>query len=478
MAEMDTDYLVIGAGASGMAFTDALLTHTDARIVLVDRRHLPGGHWLDAYPFVRVHQPSANYGVASRPLGQDRIDETGPNAGFYERSTAAEICDYYARVLEKDFLDSGRVQFLGVSDYRGEDADGHHVTSMLTGEETVIQARTVVDATYVESAIPSRHTPKFTIDSGARLLPPNDLVDLAEPAGGFTVLGAGKTAMDACVWLLDNGVDPDRIRWVRPRDAWMFERTWMQPLDLVGDYMQMQAHWVRAAAESTDGADFLHRLEDPGVLCRVDPDHEPQMFFGATISLRELELLRSIERVVRGRHVLNIGSDRVRLDDEEITGGRDEVYVDCTAAGIPLKQMKPVFEPGRITLQYVTIGIVPWSAATVGAVEAMCDEAEKNQLCPPLSFGRGRPADVLQVAYAGMLGLVTRGAHPDIGPWNERCRLNPAAGAAVRAGDRKIADAFGTMVTHIGEALQNLGERAAVSIPEARHSAVAPETIG
>ena len=73
MREIDTDYLVVGAGASGMAFTDALLSNSDARVVVVDRRHRPGGHWLDAYPFVSLHQPSALYGVPSRRLGDDRI---------------------------------------------------------------------------------------------------------------------------------------------------------------------------------------------------------------------------------------------------------------------------------------------------------------------------------------------------------------------------------------------------------------------
>ena len=85
--ELETDYLVVGAGASGMAFTDTLLAEPDADVVLVDRRHQPGGHWLDAYPFVRLHQPSAYYGVNSMTLGNDRIDDSGPNAGFYERAT-------------------------------------------------------------------------------------------------------------------------------------------------------------------------------------------------------------------------------------------------------------------------------------------------------------------------------------------------------------------------------------------------------
>lgn len=87
---------------------DALITGSDAEAVMVDRRHWPGGHWLDAYPFVRLHQPSACYGVNSRRLGADRIDTVGANTGFYERATAGEICDYHARVLEEQLLPSGR----------------------------------------------------------------------------------------------------------------------------------------------------------------------------------------------------------------------------------------------------------------------------------------------------------------------------------------------------------------------------------
>jgi hypothetical protein len=161
---IETDYLVVGAGASGMAFVDALVAESDAEVVLVDRRHRPGGHWLDAYPFVRLHQPSAYYGVTSRRLGEDRIDVSGPNAGLYERATAAEICDYFGRVLDGDLVPSGQVTFLGMSDHRGADGDDHQVVSLLTGEATTVRVRRrFVDATYVESSIPSRHTPGFEI---------------------------------------------------------------------------------------------------------------------------------------------------------------------------------------------------------------------------------------------------------------------------------------------------------------------------
>ena len=61
-----TDYLIVGAGAMGMAFADTMVSESDAHLVIVDRGHQPGGHWTRAYPFVRLHQPSAYYGVNSR----------------------------------------------------------------------------------------------------------------------------------------------------------------------------------------------------------------------------------------------------------------------------------------------------------------------------------------------------------------------------------------------------------------------------
>src|SRR4051812_12240694 len=162
MGTLETDYLVVGAGAAGMAFTDEVLTHTDSDVILADRRHLPGGHWLDAYPFVTLHLPSAFYGVNSRPLGSDRIDQFGLNAGLYERASGAEICDYYRRLLNERFLPSGRVGFLGMHEFEPS-ADGRfQLTSHLTGErQDIAVRRKLVDATYLEASVPATHQPNF-----------------------------------------------------------------------------------------------------------------------------------------------------------------------------------------------------------------------------------------------------------------------------------------------------------------------------
>lgn len=81
---LDVDYLIVGAGAMGLAFADTLVAESDATVAIVDRYAQPGGHWTVAYPYVRLHQPSAFYGVNSRELGSGSVDQDGWNAGLHE----------------------------------------------------------------------------------------------------------------------------------------------------------------------------------------------------------------------------------------------------------------------------------------------------------------------------------------------------------------------------------------------------------
>src|SRR3954447_12842242 len=101
----------------GMAFTDALIEHADVRVALVDRRDGVGGHWLGAYPFVRLHQASAFYGLASTLLGGGRVQQEGPEKGLHERATVSEICAYYGQVLADRLLSSGKVEHFPSCEY-------------------------------------------------------------------------------------------------------------------------------------------------------------------------------------------------------------------------------------------------------------------------------------------------------------------------------------------------------------------------
>jgi cation diffusion facilitator CzcD-associated flavoprotein CzcO len=118
MRSLQTDYFVVGAGAMGMAFADALIDHADVHVTLVDRRHAAGGHWQDAYPFVQLHQASLFYGVASTVLGRGAVQQTGPEAGLQERARQSEVLAYCDDILYRRFVGTGRVHFLGASEYQ------------------------------------------------------------------------------------------------------------------------------------------------------------------------------------------------------------------------------------------------------------------------------------------------------------------------------------------------------------------------
>ena len=459
MASITTDYLVVGAGASGMAFVDALIDESDADVVIVDRQDRPGGHWNHAYPFVRLHQPSAYYGVNSTPLGDDRIDDDGPNAGFYERATADEIRSYYQRVLDERLLGSGRVRFVGMSDHFSG-AGGQHLVSRLDGHETTVEVRRkVVDATYLESEVPSRHTLPFEVEDGARVIPPNQLAEAGAwdgSVGGYTVLGGGKTGMDAVSWLLDEDVPPELIRWVRPRECWSYDRALLQPRDMVATVVEGVAIEMEAAAEAEDVPELFDRLEASGRLLRLDPEVAPTMFRAATISTAEAASLRRVTDVVRKGRVRSVGRDALVMTGGSVPSRHGEVHVDCTAMGLPRCPPRPIFEPDRITVQTVRIGLTPFNAALLGYIEATRgDDAEKNRLCPPNVYPWSA-TDWISTTYLSTKAEALWGEEPDIAEWLERSRLNLACGLSDHFDEPRMQDAVTRLLTHREAALAKL----------------------
>ena len=59
----------------------------------------------------------------------------------------------------------------------------------------------------------------------------------------YLIIGGGKTGIDAVLYLLDHGVDPDRLMWVIPNDAWFLNRKF--------DTEEEIYNFVRTQMEST-----------------------------------------------------------------------------------------------------------------------------------------------------------------------------------------------------------------------------------
>lgn len=460
---MEADYVVVGAGAVGLAFVDVLLDETAADIILIDRRTEPGGHWRDAYPFVRLHNVSALYGVNSTPLGSGALDADGLDAGCMERARLPEILAYYDALLRDRLLASGRVRWLAGHDYR----PGGEAVCLADGSVVGVRARRrLVDATVAETRVPRLNGPGFPVASGVRCVSPDAVAVLPGGASGYTVIGAGKTAMDTVLHLLTLGVDPDDITWVRARDPWLLNRSRLQPTEAfftqsVGGF----AEEMEAAVAAGSVGDFFLRLEAAGVVLRLDPEVEPTMFRCAIAGPREVQVLRQVRNVVRLGYVVALEPDRIILEHGEAPFDRDHVHIHCTADGVPRKAPVPVFQLDRVVPQYLRRCSPVFSAAMTARVEALgLSEAVSNALCAVVPMV-DEPAHWVQAHLIEARNRQSWGAVPELASWISASRLdgfsamiaraasspNPAQAEVLSRYRKALAPAYASMTAWLGD---------------------------
>ncbi len=430
--ELIADYVIVGAGAVGLAFADCLVDSSDASMIVVDRREKPGGLWNDAYSYVRLHGPAAYYGVNSQQLGSETIEETGHNRGLYELASGAELKDYFDRLMRERLQPSGRVTYLPASEYK----EGV-VTSLASGKTTRVRARKkVVDATYAGTRQPSTHAPSFAIAESARCITPNALPDLFEPDVRYCVIGAGKTSMDTVTWLLDRGVHPDGITWVRPRDAWVLNRKNVQPMyDFLEQIFIARAQEMEAARDCTSVDDLFVRLEAAGILQRLDKEVIPTMFRCSICSEAEVAQLRRVTNVIRLGHVQWISGDRLVLQRGTVSMPRGTIYVNCTADGVPEQPSQPIYQTDRIVLQYVRRCSPCFSGAFVAYLETLlADDATKNAMCTPVPPPK-TPLDWIRMQLQEASNQQAWSAIPELRSWLMNSRLDRFSALVARAYD-------------------------------------------
>ncbi len=452
MPSHETDYLIIGAGAVGLAFADTLLDEDpDCHITLVDKHARPGGHWNDAYSFVALHQPSATYGVNSLELCPDRVDTLGHNKGMYPLAKHAEILSYYSKVMTERLIPSGRVDYFPLCEYRGEDGGNHTARSILSGEEhSFTVRRKLVDGTWFKTSVPSTHKPAFAIAEDTRFAVPGDLPHLWKDTDNlpkhYVVIGGGKTAMDTAVWLLEAGVPADQIDWVRPRDSWMFNRKLLQPAQHhIEELIQFQVDLVECASSSETGDEMFAKLDERGTMLRIDPDVTPKMFHFAVISEAEVALLRQIKKVHRGQRVTALEPAAMLFGEDRVDLPQGTLFIDCTASAVPFEVLgnaQPFFNGDRITLQLAQSPFVPYSAALAAFVEANFEtDQEKNNLLPPAPLTD--TTDTYPYAVmANLMSTAILSGNPKTNAFNAKSRLHPTGPAVakmIKDGDPRLA---------------------------------------
>eukprot|EP00584_Thalassiosira_punctigera_P023943 CAMPEP_0172555484 /NCGR_PEP_ID=MMETSP1067-20121228/58442_1 /TAXON_ID=265564 ORGANISM="Thalassiosira punctigera, Strain Tpunct2005C2" /NCGR_SAMPLE_ID=MMETSP1067 /ASSEMBLY_ACC=CAM_ASM_000444 /LENGTH=531 /DNA_ID=CAMNT_0013344007 /DNA_START=157 /DNA_END=1752 /DNA_ORIENTATION=+ len=455
------DYLVVGGGATGMAFCDTLLRHAPSpvSVAVIDSHARPGGQWNDSYDFVRLHQPSDMYGVESTRLEPAPAASTGDDdeaRGEAHRATREEILDYYSGVCgtleeEYDFRFVGETSFdvsqldlvdddeASAKDDEGAVAeDDRHRRYALSGGRSIL-ARKVVDGRYLEPDLPVHVPPKFGFDPNAiDCVPVNSMTEREKKH--HVIIGAGKTGMDAITFLLtQRNADPDDILWIVPNEAWITAR------ENIGSCMEFLRDCATGLAEdgrlneegrrdATRSSDFFQRgflqWEKQGRIYRFDEDILPTKFKDATLSKGELELIKKVKRVVRNGRVKSIDDDgTLRFSDGTTVSlpwssaaVPDTLFVHCSAGAFnyskQTKKPPPVFSRCRISIQdvYGTPGFC-FVGSVIGRLESLdgkLSDEEKNSMClaPAPDEGRARlelgPSGGDVGAISGDHGLVQR----------------------------------------------------------------------
>jgi hypothetical protein len=298
-----------------------------------------------------------------------------------------------------------------------------------------------------------------------RVLPIHELAELDAAPRTYVIVGAGKTATDGIVWLLANGVAPDRIMWIRPRDPWMLNRAVVQPNPVVA--IGLAADTMGAAAEADSLEDLFLRLEAAGVMLRIDAGVFPTMAKTPTLGAWELELLRTIEHVIRLGHIEQVTRDAVVLQHGSVALPPGSVVVHCAASGLQYPPLVPIWGDDAIRLQTIRAGFPCFNAALAGYVEATRDDdRERNRLCPPNTL----PND--PVTWARMQvrhSLATRafGAEADIAAWANGCALNPARVEPAQRDDPEVQAVSGRLAEVAEEGLVRMAELAGEARPGA-----------
>ena len=427
LAPKECDYLVIGGGATAMAFCDSLLKGCQLEnptslpsVVILDPHEQPGGQWIDSYDFVQLHQPSAMYGVESLALE--------PNGDKQHRATRQEILDYYKKVMtqwEPHLTFLGHSKFVdwealsssndcsAACTYRYQRVSRNEDSGGAEEVHTITVHRKVVDARFLQPDLPIDTPPKFRYDpTHIQCVPVNALATLKDTSHKFfVVIGGGKTGMDAVTFLLlRQKIPPDNILWIMPHDAWITAR------ENIGNCMEFLHTALNLARKQTDGEDLAQYVqaspdclqqaflqwEQQGKVYRLDTSILPSKFKDATLSLEELTLLRKVKHVIRGQGRVTQIDDAGGLHFENGTTLslpwckhnasqiNDTLFVHCSAGAFnytkqpPGTTNPPTFTNRTIYIQdvYGTPGFC-FVGSIIGKLESISrlTNEQKNDLC-------------------------------------------------------------------------------------------------
>lgn len=315
------DYLVVGAGLSGMCFTDVILRSTNKSVMLVDRNSEPGGHWTDPYPYVSLHQNSNTYGVESIEL---------------KNGDGLSVKRHFQKALSL-FKESKNFHCKFGIEIDMEDISIPHVT--------------LVDATYLTvHRLPTKwnmETP-WTIDT------------IEKPKTKMhVVVGGGKTGMDTCVYLRRRGIP---VTWVVSHDAMLLKREKINNLGPVPKSVMLNTI-----------VDFFVKKMNPYFALQLDNrmfslTANPERHRCAIIKKEEYDMINEV-KIIRKGYVKYRKKNTLYFENDSIDFG-DSIFIDCIQNGGPVRESVPIFQPNKIVLQPIVLCQQSFSSTTIAKLEA------------------------------------------------------------------------------------------------------------
>jgi hypothetical protein len=179
----------------------------------------------------------------------------------------------------------------------------------------------------------------------------------------------------------------------------------------------------------------------------------------------ELDLLRTIDNVVRLGHIKGVSRQEIDLANGSVPLPPDSVIVHCAASGLQYPPLVPIWSPDAIRIQTTRAVFPCFCAALEGYVEATRDDdRERNRLCPPNLFP-DTLASWARMQVRGTIATRTYGAEPDIADWANGCALNPARVDPSLRNDPAVLAAAARMSDVVEPGLAGLAELSGERLP-------------
>ncbi len=412
---------------NGLIFANELLKASDATIALVDADGSPGGLWHQVADYSRVQQPLSSFGLSNHS-----IQDWQPDIREARRETVLAYCEH---VLSNLILPSGRVSYFPKCDFR---SDGT-IAAIDTGQtQKVAVTQRLVNTKQSSRARRRPHIPCFSYSGPVQVLHPSNVSSqeafVARQYEIYCILGSGRTASETALFLLEENIRPERIRWVKSREAWALSAATQNPSP---ERFKVQAtlslDGLRLMSLAQTEHDLYLGLERLGVLRRISPDAAPNGFSQQMLTATDAAKLSSIKGVIRKGHVHAISEIGMLLDQGAVPMPNSTLYIDCTRSRPAESKSAKIFQDGAIQLADVHLCQSSFSAAMIAAVELRdLPDLEKNALCAPV-----RGSNIASLFLTSILNNHAWFHDDSIRKWLATCHLDHFLQTAAYEIDRR-----------------------------------------